>query len=1092
MGRLFALLVGIDAYEPPVRRLAGCRADTVAAAALLGELCPDADILTLLDEQATRSAFVDAIGRHLGRAEGGDTALLWYSGHGSHRRTSRRAGLAPQGQDQTLVLFDSRAPNSSDLVDGELGELVASVAAGGAHVVVILDCCHSGSGTRDPFDIAASGTDIRQAPPDERVITEPVAEVHEGPPAGAEPHPAGWMLGVGRHVLLAACQSHQTAKEVTGASGARRGAMSVALEEVLRGSAGAPLPTYRDLMSRVDRRVRTATVEQSPVLEVSQDQDAHLPFLGGVLRSDPPHYLTRLEGGTWVVEAGSWHGLSADGVASTALRIHEADSDLSDSSAAVALAEVVGVTGSRGRLRLLEGTLDATAEYWAVVDRLAVPLMRVNVPDERVALEVAASALLTLVETDAQAVVTGNGPWTVTDLRRDPASYPPHWAATTTTEAVELLEQMARWHHVVALDNPQTRLSHDDIDVTVELFSPEGAGRVTTDASLDLPYVDGLPQSFTISLRNRTSRTLWVTVLDAGDDYRLSSADLTPGNLRRLEPGEVWTVADGALIDAVVPDHLWQAGVTTRTSVVEMVVSTGEFDPFSLTQPGVSVEEFTRARSALQVGQRQAADWTTRTLRVVARRQPPSRSIGTAPVEVVEGVTVDGHPSFAARVSLSSLTAADRDDADPLLPCALADDPWLSGPFSLSTARGEQSLDVVVLTDVVAPESVTPDQPLLIHVAGGVPPEEHVVVLGWQDGVCIPVGFGNGTGNVVIERIPDAVDTRSLTGAVRLLLRKFARSWVGAPQDTVRLAVAGLDDTGQATYDDDPYAVADAVRSASRTAVVMHGIIGDTRGMIVGCLRGDTDGPGLGDRYDLVLAVDYENIHTTIDQTASQLLGKLTAAGVSAQNPVDLVVHSMGGLVARWLIEVLDGGPLVNRLVMLGTPNSGSPWARVQDVACTLLTLGLNKIAVAAWPAAIFGALLSAVERVDNALDDMTPRSERLKSLAEAQDPAVPYVAVAGSTSLLPPNERTGIARVVRALSHRAATLVALGFDNDIAVVVESAHAVPHGRLPAPELRVIGCDHMSYFSSVTGLAALRAAVTTTNAASDLSSGVEGS
>jgi pimeloyl-ACP methyl ester carboxylesterase len=52
---------------------------------------------------------------------------------------------------------------------------------------------------------------------------------------------------------------------------------------------------------------------------------------------------------------------------------------------------------------------------------------------------------------------------------------------------------------------------------------------------------------------------------------------------------------------------------------------------------------------------------------------------------------------------------------------------------------------------------------------------------------------------------------------------------------------------------------------------------------------------------------------------------------------VDIVAHSMGGLISRLYVHKLmadapDGAPLVKHLVMLGTPNAGSPCADVMDM----------------------------------------------------------------------------------------------------------------------------------------------------------------
>jgi pimeloyl-ACP methyl ester carboxylesterase len=58
---------------------------------------------------------------------------------------------------------------------------------------------------------------------------------------------------------------------------------------------------------------------------------------------------------------------------------------------------------------------------------------------------------------------------------------------------------------------------------------------------------------------------------------------------------------------------------------------------------------------------------------------------------------------------------------------------------------------------------------------------------------------------------------------------------------------------------------------------------------------------------------------------------------------VDLVAHSMGGLISRYYISQImesnsqDGRPRVSHLIMLGTPNMGSPCADVMNVAFEML-----------------------------------------------------------------------------------------------------------------------------------------------------------
>jgi hypothetical protein len=163
---MIGLLVGIDEYLGGVTSLRGCRNDIQRACEVLARRAEAGRMAStftvLLDEQATRDGLIGAFRRTFADAVPGDTAVFYYSGHGSQQEAPpEHLVFEPDGLDETLVLHDSRAAGGYDLADVELGVLVREITARGAHVFVVLDCCHSGSGLREA-DGAVTG--IRRAP----------------------------------------------------------------------------------------------------------------------------------------------------------------------------------------------------------------------------------------------------------------------------------------------------------------------------------------------------------------------------------------------------------------------------------------------------------------------------------------------------------------------------------------------------------------------------------------------------------------------------------------------------------------------------------------------------------------------------------------------------------------------------------------------------------------------------------------------------------------------------------------------------------------------------------------------------------------
>jgi pimeloyl-ACP methyl ester carboxylesterase len=240
-----------------------------------------------------------------------------------------------------------------------------------------------------------------------------------------------------------------------------------------------------------------------------------------------------------------------------------------------------------------------------------------------------------------------------------------------------------------------------------------------------------------------------------------------------------------------------------------------------------------------------------------------------------------------------------------------------------------------------------------------------------------------------------------------------------------------------------------------------------------------------------VLTFDYENLNTEIEANARALKERLEQVGLGDGHgkTLHVVAHSMGGLVARWYIEHLGGNRAVQHLVMIGTPNAGSPWPSVQDWAIAAIGIGLNKLGSLFWPAGVLGSLMEKFEVAAGAsLNQMRPGSPLLENLASSPDPEVRYTIIAGNTSLpaeaLEPQGSDDTSRLSRLLDkldlqsvvHATASLAFFSQPNDIAASVGSIGSVPDTFGMREPVREVACDHLSYFNTEEGLRALNEAL----------------
>ncbi|MFP4338498.1 MAG: caspase family protein [Halothece sp.] len=270
------------------------------------------------------------------------------------------------------------------------------------HTTIILDCCHSGSGTKDPMQKAKERripADKRKRPLDSFIFKledlEKLSDISRDP----ENHPTGWKIPTGRHVLLAACRDYETAKEYPGKL---RGYFSYFLMDTL--SKTKEKLTYRDLFARTNAIVRSESsesIDQSLQLEVNHSEDGDKFFLDGAIAEVESYFVVKHDKTTgWVIEGAAVHGVQPPKDSETTLlALFPFDAnidDLRDPSKSVGTAKVTQVLPTKSKIDI-EGAQNLTSDrtFKAVVTNLPLPPLEVYFEGDKAGVKLAREQLQT-------------------------------------------------------------------------------------------------------------------------------------------------------------------------------------------------------------------------------------------------------------------------------------------------------------------------------------------------------------------------------------------------------------------------------------------------------------------------------------------------------------------------------------------------------------------------------------------------------------------------------------------------------------------------------------------------------------------------
>ncbi|TWU25279.1 Caspase domain protein [Novipirellula galeiformis] len=325
----FALLVGAGEYRhlPKSNQLGGTTNDV----RLMRELLQSrfgfqaGDIQTLEGDSATgdgiRSAFeriIQAL-QELPDENKPAQVVFHFSGHGGQLPDQESEGRdETDGLDETLVPTDATmVGGEEDIRDDELNRLAHMICdQGQANLWIVLDCCHSGTGTRGVQKMGVPGlVGYRALRRDVKPTTTPMAPIVNTLPEGA--------------VALYACRDHELAPEYFDGQ-LRYGLLTRFLTGVLQDSPEGSRISYTGLRDAIAARYRQDRQigASAPVPQVEGNAkllDAGV--LGSGLIPSPRYWKVDAASSSPTLVAGAFHGIAKNAI----YRLHESPEQIGNS-----------------------------------------------------------------------------------------------------------------------------------------------------------------------------------------------------------------------------------------------------------------------------------------------------------------------------------------------------------------------------------------------------------------------------------------------------------------------------------------------------------------------------------------------------------------------------------------------------------------------------------------------------------------------------------------------------------------------------------------------------------------------------------------
>ena len=1126
---LWALLIGIDQYKSPkIRPLKGCVNDIDQMRQFLVNQMsvPEAQIKMLRNAEATRANVIAAFQNFLvdnPAMQPGAQILFHYSGHGSQMPS--RSLTEPDGLDETIVVHDARTQTGAeyifDIPDKTIAALLEKLsAAKGDNITVFLDCCHSGSGTRE---VNVHETNVRNLDPDTLL---PPADLDANIRRATHAERVTGMSGMSirtqpNHVLIAGCRDMELSHEMTGRDEKQHGALTYFLLDYLCNRSGTNDVAYADLHEYVAAKVNAVFRNQMPVCEGQRNRKL---FGGATIQRDPFITVSQVSGNIIMLNAGSLlPGLAVGAVLTLYPATVTTKADLAR-VAPIATADVTEISpvSATAKVTTTDSATPVVALCRAVIDKPAYAATRQKVslradPDATDAdrqaiqsleadLRARRSATLDVVAQGGDLrVIAKAGALRVCDADEADLIVPEDIASNNSNVA-DALEAIARWRALAQMTNrdPQSRvqgklklrlLHHVESSEPVPLSAIENTSDgITLTADAD-EY--SLRNQYVIEIDNRSDVGVYPHVVILNPDFSIVHLYPEGSNQQsQLLAGRTLQCGidnSGERYRAYLPPD-WASSQDRL-----LLIATGDpSDLGVLNQGGLRVPAPTRGITSsladmlddLSRGTRmggnsasrlKGVDWGTTllTYRTARASQTVPLPLGQTEVLLDHGIklTKPAAQVGAIKVEMQSEVAAGNrsvaGDADKTsLPpglAALGEHFALVGP---SSARGSGLTGLVFTLTLDASardKSIGTEQPLtldLSQIDDSAPDDLLPVVFDGQDYLLLP-NLSQASGRVALGNLPtpkaalDGTATqRGFLNALKLFIFKKLGHYT--PELGLKRVVNDGSDVKRVVPHPSDF------KPGDKAVLFVHGFTSDTHWMSGGIAPRLAS---LGFNYDHILTFDYESFGTGVSDNGQTLANALrNMCGFNAGDGVhlDVFAHSMGCLVARSMIELHDGQAFVDRLVIAGPPNQGTALATAAATTAKIAEFLFDMLLNGTVPivASVAAALLKLIDASAQGFADIQaePLSPTTRQLSNLPQPAkVPYLVLAGVYDEAANDaQQARIARIAEKVFDQSLTAM-FGEPNDLVIGQHSMEGVRQQPSDLITVKEVGCSHTHYF-----------------------------